>query len=273
VLGTLGLRAGRVPLVGFYVQEEIVAYLSDRLVDRNGGVVPVGLRVRVLEAETGISGTFKLQPLHARYSLALGVPAGIIRVNVSGALLQGSASGVGDIYIKPLSLGWSLSRVDVLFEYAFYVPTARFEPGSRRNTSQSQWTHEWSVGGNLAFDARRRWQLSALASYDLNQSKIGIDITRGSTLQVQGGFGATIARILEVGAVGAALWQVTADRGRALPPELVGAREQAVSVGGEVAVTTQKIGTRWIVRYEHDVRVRARTLGQIVFVSAVVKAF
>jgi hypothetical protein len=216
LLGTLGLGAGRV------------------LVDRNGHVVPVGLRLRVLDAQTGISGTFKLRPLHARYTLALGVPAGVVRVNVSGALLQGSASGVGDIFVMPFGLGWSLSRVDVLFDYAFYVPTARFEPGSRRNTSQAQWTHEWSVGGNVAFDARRRWQLSLLGSYDFNQTKIGIDIRRGSTLQIQGGFGATIARILEVGAVGAALWQLTLDRGSALPAQLAGAREQAVSVGGEV---------------------------------------
>jgi hypothetical protein len=180
---------------------------------------------------------------------------------------------MGDIYVKPLSLGWSLGRVDVLFAYAFYIPTGRFVFGPRDNTSQDQWTHEWSVGGNLAFDARRRWQLSALASYDFNQTKIGVDITRGSTVQVQGGFGATIARILEVGVVGAALWQVTADRGSDLPAQLVGAREQALSLGAEVAVTGPKPLTRWVVRYEHDVRVRARTFGQVVSASLVVKAF
>jgi hypothetical protein len=272
VLGTLGLGAGRVPAVGLYVEGEFFAYLSNRLLDRHGDVVPVDLRLRVLTTSVGISGTFKVPALHARYTLGVGVPFAWINVNVS-ELLEGTESGVGDIYVKPVGLGWSLSRVDLLVSYAFYIPTGHFDSGPPHNPSQAQWTHEFSVGGNLAFDARRRWQLSALASYDLNQSKIGIDITRGSQVRIQGGFDATIARILEIGPVAGALWQVSADSGSALPTRLVGAREQAVSVGGEVAVTTRKIRTRWVVRYEHDVRVRSRPLGQIVFASAEVKAF
>jgi hypothetical protein len=273
VLGTLGLRAGRAPPVGFYVEQALEGYFADRLVARNGDVVPVDLRVRVLGEQTGISGTFPLSPLRARYTLALAVPVSSVRVSVTGQLLQDNASGLGDIYIRPLGLGWQLSRVDLLVSYAFYVPTARFEFGSRGNTSEAQWTHEWSAGGNVAFDAGRRWQLSVLASYDLNQRKLGVDITRGSTVVVQGGFGVTIARIVDVGAVGAALWEVTADRGSAFPARFVGAHEQAASMGGEAAVSTEKIRTRWTVRYEHDVRVRARTLGQVVFLSALVKAF
>jgi hypothetical protein len=100
-----------------------------------------------------------------------------------------------------------------------------------------------------------------------------VDITRGNTVQVQGGFGVTLARIVDVGAVGAALWEVTSDGGSDFPPRFVGAHEQAVSLGGEAAVSPPKIRTRFTLRYEHDVRVRARPLGQIAFLSVLVKAF
>lgn len=60
-------------------------------------------------------------------------------------------------------------------------------------------------------------RVSALASYDVNSRKRGIDITRGNTLQVQGGGGFPVAKVLTMGLAGYALWQVTDDRGTALP--------------------------------------------------------
>ena len=112
-----------------------------------------------------------------------------------------------------------------------------------------------------------------MASYDAYSKKSGIDITRGDIVQLQGGAGFTIARIVDVGIVGAALWQVTDDSGSALPVALSGARDQAASAGGEAALTISALRTRLVVRYEHDFRVRSRPLGQVLYASAVVKAF
>src|SRR5690606_1865664 len=59
--------------------------------------------------------------------------------------------------------------------------TWTFSPESRR------------TGASMFFDSERRFRISALASYDLNHRKLGVDIRRGDTVQVQGGVGALFA--------------------------------------------------------------------------------
>jgi hypothetical protein len=93
------------------------------------------------------------------------------------------------------------------------------------------------------FDRAKTWHISELASYDLNQRKQGIDLTRGDTVQVQGGTGKTLG-IVDMGLAGYALCQVRDDRGNALPEALRGARDRAFGLGPEVDITLAPIRSR-----------------------------
>jgi hypothetical protein len=65
--------------------------------------------------------------------------------------------------------------------------------------------------------------LRPLGSFDLNQRKECIDITRGDTIQFRGGAGKTLRRAskilpsVDLGLAGYGLWQVRDNRGAALP--------------------------------------------------------
>jgi hypothetical protein len=78
--------------------------------------------------------------------------------------------------------------------------------------------------------------ISGLASYDLNRRARGIDLTRGDTVQFQGGAGKTLG-IVDFGLVGYALWQVRDDRGNDLPESVRGARDRAFGLGPEIDFT------------------------------------
>ena len=58
--------------------------------------------------------------------------------------------------------------------------------------------------------------LSALTSFDIYGTKLGIDVRRGDTLQVQGGLGRHRFGFVNIGIAGYALWQVTDYGGSAL---------------------------------------------------------
>jgi hypothetical protein len=169
--------------------------------------------------------------------------------------------------VQHLKLGWRTRQLDLVTGYALYIPGRRVTPGGTDGVGRGHFTHEFSLGTTIAFDAARTWRVSALGSFELNERKLDVDVTRGSTLQIQGGAGTSLSRVVDVGIAAYALWQVSDDRGADLPPALAGARDRAIGLGPEVDVTFAAIGGRLTVRYEHDVAVRSRALGQIFLVG------
>jgi len=100
------------------------------------------------------------------------------------------------------------------------------------------------MGGTLFFDNERAFRLSALASYNLYHQKVGIDITRGDTVQLQGGLGGRLFQVVDVGLVGYALWQVADDRGSDLPLALRGRARASFGLGPEIGITIPALRAR-----------------------------
>jgi hypothetical protein len=167
-------------------------------------------------------------------------------------------SGFGDMYVQPLKVGWRWRRFDAVGAYALYVPTGRFEPRGGSGIGRGFWTQQLSLGGEAYLSDDRARRVSVLASYDGNFRKRGIDITRGNTVQVQGGAGVGVAKIGVVGIAGYALWQVTDDQGSDLPPVLRGARDRVFGFGPEVQFALPKIGARAELRMLFEFGARAR---------------
>jgi hypothetical protein len=267
LLGTLGLEAGAQQPTGIYVVNRFVFYRADELFDRNGNRVSLPLELRGVTDGVGVGGTYQVRAIATYVNASVAVPLSHVTGTVGDAQASIDRFGLADAYIQPLELGWHLPHLDLVTGYAFYVPTGRFEPGGTGGVSRGSWSHELSLGHALYFDRRRRFHLSALASWELNARKIGVDLTRGSTIQIQGGAGATLTRIVEVGVVGYGLWQVSDDSGSALPPVLRGARDRTYGVGAELDVTIAEVHSRIIMRWTHDVGSAARPQGQMALVG------
>jgi hypothetical protein len=271
--GTLGLGAGSQPDPGVYLVNQFVDYAAERLIGPQGNVVPLGLRLNALSEALGIGGTCKVPSLATYVSASIGVPMAHVSLNTHRPEASLDLFGLGDLYVQPLRLGWRFARFDVVLGYGFYAPTAPHEPGGTDGVGSAQWTHEASLGGTLTLDRHRIWALSALASYEVNQRKLDADVTRGQSLQIQGGLGAKVRPYLDVGVAGYGFWQVTLDRGNDLPQVLRAMRDTAYGAGPEIDVTIAPIRGDVSVRYEHDVSVRARPHGQVFVIQLVVAAW
>jgi hypothetical protein len=129
------------------------------------------------------------------------------------------------------------------------------------------WTHEFSVGSTLYFDANETWHLSALSTYRTNGRSADVDITRGDVLQVQGGAGVAVRRFMDVGLASYGVWQVSDDTGADLPPMRVGARPRTFGLGPEIDLKLPSPPCKISLRYMHDLVTESRTIGQVFFVG------
>jgi len=273
VLGTLGLQAGSQGSAGVYLVDQFVIYAAERLIGPQGNAIPLGLRLNAYSEVLGLGGTCEVPSLATYVSASLGVPMAGVSLNTHRPDASIDLFGLGDLYVQPLRLGWRLPRLDVVLGYAFYAPTAPHEPGGTDGVGSAQWTQEGSLGETVHLDRDKTWALSALASYELNGRKLDADVTRGQSVQVQGGLGAKVRPYLDVGLAGYGYWQVTLDSGADLPKLLRGLRDTAYGAGPEIDVTIAPIRGQVSARYEHDLAVRARPLGQVFVIQLVIAAW
>jgi hypothetical protein len=262
--GLIGLDAGRVPQPGLYAIDRVVWYVADEVRDRNGNRVPVGdLGLLGLSNAFGLSYTLRRGSRSLTATVA--APLARLRLDVHD---RPEASfdrfGLADVYIQPALVGWSGGQVDIVGSYGLYIPTGSSPLAGGNGVSTGHLTNQFSAGGTIFADRNRTYFVTALASYDLNLRKRRVDITRGDTLQVQGGAGASLfSGVVEAGLAFHGLWQVRDDRGADLPGVLRGSRDRVFGLGPDVAVFLESIQSQIRVRYEWDMGVRSRPRGNV----------
>jgi len=276
VLGSLGLLAGSQPESGIYVVDEFASYGANKVYDNQGHLIPIALDLDAWSNPVGFQMTFKVAPsLYLNVSAAGPISQISLQTNQPDVDLQDF--GFGDIYVQPLKIGWKTKQADLVGGYGFYAPTGLYVPRNG-GVGLGQWTHEFSLGGAFYFDRAKTWNISALASYDLNQHKEGIDIKAGDTVQFQGGAGkifrprSRILPIVNLGVAAYGLRQVHPDRGSALPAALYGAREVDLGLGPEIDLTVAPIRGLLAVRYCRDIDVKARQSGHILVIALTIVA-
>lgn len=263
LLGSAGIDAGVQPPAGLAFIDRVLHYSSTELRGRNGEVVPIdGLDISATGMGLGASLTMQVE--HSTLlAFALGLP--LARIDVSSDEPAASVNGFGfsDMFVQPLRVGWRHPHFDVVTAYMVYVPTGKFEPRGG-GVGKGYWTHQLSLGGALFLDTTRASRLSAMASYEMNTRKRGIDIRRGNVIQIQGGAGVGLGKVLTVGVASFALWQVTADHGADIPQALRGQWSRAFGVGPEVIAVIPSWRTRVELRVERELGVRSRPKGQVI---------
>src|SRR6476659_1363521 len=135
--------------------------------------------------------------------MAAGGPIAQVKLNTANRPELGvDRLGLGDPFIQPVRLGWRQQRFDLVTSYSIYLPTGRSPLAGGKGVSSGQITQEFSSGGSVYFKDRSHF-MTALASYQLIARQRGIDITRGDSVQIQGGIGTkSFSKLAEAGIAG-----------------------------------------------------------------------
>jgi len=133
-----------------------------------------------------------------------------------------STYGFGDMYLKPVELGWHTTYVDAIAGFALWIPTGSYTPGGNSNTGQGQWGYEFSAGATAWFDKDHHFNLSTQAYYDIYSPKSGTigpnnaKLQTGNIFTLMGGLGYQFMDgALNIGIPYFLQWKVTDDT---LPP-------------------------------------------------------
>lgn len=161
---------------------------------------------------------------------------------------------VGDLFVQPLWLGWSLTNFDFALGYGFYAPTGRYDTknvvlpiiGTIKtekldNIGLGFWTHQFQGSGSWYPWEDKRMAISTTLTYEVHDDKDGFDLKPGENLTLNWGISQYLplasdqSLLLEVGVAGYNSWQVSDDTGNAASNPDV--HDQVHAAGGQIGLT------------------------------------
>ena len=275
--GVMNIRDFLVPEPGWYALIYNYFYTSDQFNDANGNPI----NSVTIRPGPGPGVTLKVNPSVDIYALnpALvwvtpwkldglkfgayicpsfanaSLDAEISTLSGRGINAKASSFGVGDLFVQPIWLGYTVKHWDFSLGYGFYAPTGRYNTStitfprlgrsitttSADNIGEGFWTHQ--IQGAAAWYpwADQRMAVMAALTYEINSSKEGIDITPGQHLTLNWGISQYLPLskdqklLLEIGPAGYDDWQITDDSGRAATNPTV--HQQVHAAGGQIGLT------------------------------------
>lgn len=229
---------GGLALFGFYTHYEGSAEASWQI--PVAGLTTFGLEATSDVATLGAFYRTKLSVLEGGLAFGVGIPfmwldvRGDVSSDLGSAAARDSASGIGDIVVYPLMLGWIRKGGDLRYDVRLgvYAPTGSYEQ-RLANLGKNYWTFE--PGFMVSYlGSKNGREASAYAAFDFNTKNEETDYQTGATFHVD----ATVAQHLPLlggvtglGASGFYYQQISDDGGGGAIPALRGFRGRTAGVG------------------------------------------
>jgi hypothetical protein len=122
------------------------------------------------------------------------------------------STGIADLYIRPINLGWNTPRADFVAGIGIYAPTGEYEVDGSSNRGLGMWSYELSAGTTVYLDEAKSWHFAATAFYETHGKKEDTNIRVGNLLTIEGGLGKTFMDgAANVGLAYYAQWKLTDD--------------------------------------------------------------
>ena len=291
LLGDNGVKSGSQAAPGLYVSSLYYFYRTDTIKDKDGNQISFDPN------QSGSQKLHLLAPVFTYVSKAkvLGGQFGMMAVLpfANGALeapafgLDDSVgTGVADMYLVPLQLGWHKTRADVVTSFALFAPTGRYTAGADDNIGKGMWSYELSAGTTVYLDAEKTWNLATTGYWETHSKKkdtgnlqvANITLTGvkvGQLLTLEGGLGKSfLGGAASVGLAYYAQWKLTVDEfgiAISLPSGRAIGKHKVWGFGPDV---TMPIATKSTlialvnVRYFWEAGAQLKTQGQSLVVTA-----
>jgi hypothetical protein len=264
--GAEGLKAATLPPPGTYLKWYNFVYDSGTLRDANGHSVPVGFDLDVFATVPRLIKMTDYKFLGADYGMDIAVPFVNVDLQVAAQGIKQAKSGLGDILVEPLVLGWHFKQLDLGVAAGVWCPTGDYSSASPVNVGKGYWTGMYSFGGTYYFDEDKTWHLSALCRYESSSTKTDRDIRPGDCFHIEWGLGKTIAKNWNVGLTAYTQWQTTRDSGSAVTYDN-SIHDSFYSLGPEINYFYAPYKTFFSVRTQTELGVVGRAQGQNTVIS------
>jgi hypothetical protein len=243
---------------GQYLKWYNIFFEANDLKDNRGNDVPAGFDVNAFATAPRLIWMTEHKILGADYGWDILVPLIHTDLEINSAGVATNDTGIGDIYIEPLLLGWHDDRYDLVAAAGVWTPNG--STSGPAAAGKGFWTGMFTLGGTTWLDDEKLWSVSALGRYETNSTKRQADIRPGDDFHIEWGFARNIEKVVDVGVSGYMHWQVTEDRGSAaVTPDL---KDRFFSIGPEINYLHADSGLFFQLRYQFEFGARNRPEGR-----------
>jgi hypothetical protein len=176
---------------------------------------------------------------------------------------SGNVTGLSDLTVGPLFLGWHLGNLHQVVGLEFFLPTGSYDtnrlvnPGRHYYSMQPNYAVTWMPMPNVEFSAR--------ALYSVNSVNHVTDYHSGNEFIVDYNAGFRLTPMWQIGASGYFYKQVTDDTQHGQSVNGNGNRGQAFAVGPAIAYGTRKFSVA--LKYQREMMVRNRPEGNRIWLQ------
>jgi hypothetical protein len=233
--GMSAVNSGSVAAPGWSYSNLFIVNSRDERAGPDGETLATGEQSVLLDLNTFSWGSREPVFAGARFAAAATIilSRNSLESDVEGSL--GGGSGLGDLFIQPLMLGWTKGQYDWRAAYGIVAPTGRFEAGADDNVGSGYWTHALSSGLTYRLPDGRGSSVSAFFMYELHGRQETTDVRPGDTLTLDASWMYSLpgpaGRRAQLGVVGYAQWQLSDKRGPDVTPEQANERYRVYALG------------------------------------------
>jgi hypothetical protein len=265
IKGDAGLKSGSQAPPGTYVAIPLYFYTADAVKDRDGRELLTGNLDAALFG-VAVNHVTSRKVAGANYGFLVVLPWANNRVQGVEDFDSNPGTGLTDMFIQPINLGWHQPRADVTAAYGLYLPTGRYEDGAQNNTGLGMWAQELLLGTTVYLTPQRTIHAATTATFTFQSEKKDSDTKVGSILNLEGGVGADfLGGGLVAGLAYYGTFKLTDDRfdGR-LTSALIRGRNRVWGLGPEATLAiaaNKKVYGFVTVRYQWELAARTTTEG------------
>lgn len=273
--GFTGLESGSTAPPGLYVAGFGLIEPLDTIKGPTGDTI-LRPKIDVSGAIAVYQVVFPQKIFGGNYTIAFMVPVLNNRFNSNLFDVSAETAGVSDVLLMPFGLGWTKGQVDYTANYSVYFPSGSFDPNMALNPGLGFWEHQIQAGLTWNIDKKKRWNAAGLTTWEINQSKNGVDIKPGPIFTGEYGFGRrffTKYNLMNAGVVGYASQKLSPDSGSAINPLIKGYLDRGFGSGAEWKFTDPKHRLAYDVRYQWQYGAQLRTQGKILIFSVTYLSF
>lgn len=214
--GDFGL--GTLPESGWYLTNDLYYIQYD--VERSvlSGRLTVDLDAEIWADLVLVNWVSDVELLGGRYAAGAFVPIGSLDIDVglsrpAGTLsVEDSASGLMDIGIAPLAIGWKAGEFQWMWTETIVVPTGGYDEDNLANMGYNHWALDSSFAFNW-LRAARGLEIAASAGMMINGTNDATDYQNGNEFHLDYVVNQYFSKTFGIGLVGYVYEQVTGDSG------------------------------------------------------------
>jgi hypothetical protein len=172
------------------------------------------LVIAYVSPELNFLGNARYMAILSPYYATADYRVGLGELVDSTLVVDGGASGFGDLGITPLYLTWSLGedKFDITTAYMFTAPTARYETGADDNIGLGYWNHAFQLF-TYYYLLEKATAIFLGNTFEFHGKVKDVDVTPGSRHTIEYGVSQYLSERFEVTIQGSHSWQIGEDSG------------------------------------------------------------